>query len=711
MNKNFIIILFVILSIGILVYNYKKKELFEDNVVRVVPPANIDFGPYYYFNNPTGLLLRELYRYVSNEDNSVKYIGPTLTAKDFNTNNYQSYCVKFLSGRDQINSWVNNTVLPEFRDIMYYTLRTNYLLQINGPVTYFETIIYKKDDTEFFKIVFSNNPYNSHNLKITNNISGTPEIKQYNFNQLQSIEINITTVKIQTNATTNPFKLENNINIVINGDTANYINFKLPDGLENHFLNNFKNLTYTCRNETSGVNVTFIPGFMALLYGGKIPPPILSQRTTSFKTLVGQIGRSDQAWMRGGNFFIKRPNKIEDYLPVGDYYDNRLVDALLLKKDPNYVIGVESANRKWTNEGASGTNKNILTYANNNRTKVLDVITNIKTKENRPVQFLSLGDLLIVNSQWSSWGGATINIGENNSEHVLIREDCLEEIPSGASLLYTDKGSHADLDLSIWTYCYNNDNHIGFPGVNLANFVIGYEGSDFNRQYPNNIRKKRVKQDCMEWKFLDEKYPGTGNLIKTDLDVFFADVSNFVDIPKNIKENFVVGVRGSSGYEYFGDMTSYTALLKGNQSVDAVTNPIEPIYKSASQRRVDATTNKVNQSSSAFESTITRNQKMDQIQTDNNQMYSYLSDVNRQLSEIRAQEKQLVNNELNQLSSGVTSTDSLGNLVSKNNETSVSVDRSLNQLGQNIAGQVGDYSVQTQNQKLFRVINPQVVVS
>ena len=77
MNKNFVIILFVILIIGILVYKYKKNELFENNITRIIPPENINFGPFYRYDrvnvpNYTDKNFEVLYNY-DTSNNSEQY--------------------------------------------------------------------------------------------------------------------------------------------------------------------------------------------------------------------------------------------------------------------------------------------------------------------------------------------------------------------------------------------------------------------------------------------------------------------------------------------------------------------------------------------------------------------------------------------------------------------------------------------------------------
>jgi len=679
MNKNFVIILFVILIIGILVYKYKKNELFENNITRIIPPENINFGPFYRYDrvnvpNYTDKNFEVLYNY-DTSNNSEQYTGNIFTPTNF-TDNYTLMIAKFLTGRDKINNWINTVLLENFRDYMYFTLHTNYYIEISGSPTYFEIILNKKDNNELFKINCNKFESNTYNTKITNNISDVPEVKNYTLNSLQYINIIITTVRVKTNNLANPYKLENNINIIFNNNESDYKNFKLPDGLENHFLNNFKDISYNCPD--SNVRIKLTSNFNASIYGGILSPLIESKRTRLFNPLVGN--GSSTYLLADKNLSVKRAIKQDDYLPLGDYYDNNLVDALLLKRDLNYIIPPIKATRRWYSYSGRRNNMPMATYSINNRSKEVDYITNIKTIEKRNFRFDSIADFIKI----GSWGSNTITLDENSPEHILVREDCLEYSTNNPVLVYVDSGSKADDDLAIWTYFNNHETGIGFPGAKLANFVLGYD-TNINSQYPNNIHKRKPKESCLVSQSLSTRYPDTANLIKTDIDTFFT--------------------------QFYEDLISYKNKIKTNQNINSINNPIELVYTSTSQRRIVDTKNIIENSSSAYQNINNYNQQMDQIQNKNNETYSFISDVNKQLNEIRNNEKKLVNDELNMIYNNITSNNGIENIITKNNDTSMMVDSSINQLGKEIYDKVGEYSVQKQNQKIFKVINPQIIIT
>ncbi len=691
MNKKFILILFVIFVIGIITYKYKKNELFEPQDTREI--SLDDIAPTYDFiksSSNSGGLFKNLYSIEQSygSDGKNRFLNT-----DFN-NNYDLMIAKFLNGREQINDWINSTVLPDFSPYMYFSIYKKYSFSFTGSPSYFNCTLNKSDDSKFLEIIFNLNEFkdNPNSILTINHNVETSSVQNFNYNKLNKLEIYINTVK--NKFSNGSYVIENFYNITFNDTLISRI--KLKDGIENHFLMDLKHITYSCSDENvtakmnSSVNLN--------IYSKKLPAVIESTRTplkdgkTGFEDIICGNGASCFA-ARMSQLNIKRPIIQNEYYALGDYFNlpswNRgIEDALLVKKKENIVIPVETLTRKWYSHGCRWCNgKPMMLYSNNNIKRKVPVITSLTTKEDKDMNFLAIGDY--AETAWNVNTKAS-----QNHPHVLIREDYLEATSSGPSPVFDDRGSRAHEDLRVWTYFTNtNDQRKGQPGRMLALFIYGWHDNAINEQYPNGIRNRIIKESALTPQHMMDLNQKEINTIQG----FFTSSSGFMNVIKPIEEKFE-------------NITSYYNKIKENKTSDSNMNPLESAYQSASKRRNQQINENVKNSEDNYNSITKYNLQMNQQQKENNDFYNFMDDVSKQLSEQRARERSMVGSELDALKNKVTEKDGLQSMINDANKTSLVVDSSLNLLGSNMVEQVRQYSLQKDNEKVLLSFSPQVLL-
>ncbi len=707
MNKKFILILFVIFIIGFITYKYKKNELFYVEPIRLIP--NISTPSVFFTGGPYGNL-KLLYQ---NVDSIVSEPKKIFQSSDFN-DNYALMVAKFLNSREKIDNWINTTVLPNFRPYLYFFIYKKYTFTLSGTPIYFECSLDKpeKQSLPMLKIIFNKNPLKddpNNSLRIEHNIESSFN-NSYNIGDLNKIEIYINTIK--SLYSDNSYVIENFYNIRINGNLFSSI--KLKNGLSDHFLNNLKNVSHYSSEEN--IKTTMVSELNFNLYGSYVPPVIESKRTsikdgtTGFQDILSKC--CGRGWFSSGmgELNIKRPIIGDGYYALGDYYNRPdLVDniwsygwtatrgtedALLVKKKDNVVIPVETITKRWYNGGCRYCDGNaIILFSNNNLKKTVPVITGLTTTENREMNFLALGDYAEPQTVPPRQAPTRTNALPDHP-HVLIREDYLESINNYLGAIYDDRGSGVSEQLRVWTYFGKAyDQRMGNPGKMLALFITGYGDDGAVKQYPNGIRSHIIKESAL----VSQKMMDLSQNERKTIDGFFNLSSGFMNVTKPIEENFE-------------NLNSYYNKIKGNKASDSVSNPLESIYTSNSQRRNKQSSENAKKSEDNYTSTTNYNLKMNQLQTENNNFYNFMDGVTKQLREQRARERDMVSTELDSLKSGVTAKNGLQSTINEANKTSLAVDSSLNILGSNMVEQVRQYSVQKDNENMLSSFNPQVLI-
>jgi hypothetical protein len=342
MNKIFILILFVIFVIGIITYKYKKNELFELKDNREISLDNI--APLYDFTKSSSNsdnLFKNLYGNVKSYNPEGKNIN-IFTTLDF-SNDYRWMVAKFLNVREEINNWINSTLLPDFRPYVYFSIYKKYSFSFTGSIKNFECQLNnnKSGSKPFININFNLNEVKekpANKLTIKHEVESSSE-QNFDYTNLNKLEIYINTLKNKLSDGSDV--IENFYNIIFNDSLISTI--KLKDGLADHFLLNLKDVTY--RSSDENVQIRMESSIGLNLYGKKLPAVIESTRTplkdgnTGFEDIVsGTAASYFDASM--GNLNIKRPIIQNEYYALGDYLNftkwNRWTeDALLVKKKEN----------------------------------------------------------------------------------------------------------------------------------------------------------------------------------------------------------------------------------------------------------------------------------------------------------------------------------------------------------------------------------------
>ena len=758
MNKNFLFLLLIILIIGIIVfvYNYKEinqkiKELFEENKT-----DNFVFDKNYSKNTIINNNIK--YNY---DTNYFEIKGCDIDKKqlqDFNSEKplLNTIFLNFLSARaiaNEKSSEINN--LEELKDIReinkdftYFLISNSILIEFSKKNQFLEIEFNSKNNTKILKLTINSIDEKNENINIEMNIDKKEKYSNNNTNKyINKIEFVNKTAKNKDKEDNIKFYNDFYIILYYSDSTNEKIYIKqLEEGLNNHFCENLLNVS-VYSNPLN--NIAIYDNFLFDIYLENFQPKIKSKRIEKFDliALTHMTGR------------IYRPsNNDSKYGSLGDYmYDERkeayvkikkspwyafaalgwiglivgsaiantrknktvdiayknLRDALLLSTENEYVIPAERVGYSWDDNFTylKSKNKNTNSDATNalsfEKRKDPLVLFNLHPVTKNGFIYYPLGDFAYVGAIDDNLLKKTFqkNRGDTNKNdyllsdykdklfnttipHVLVREDCLEPIVNqGPNFIWWDAGAGnlTAVDGSAGSYWVKYINYTQ-KAIDEANSKDsdngGYKNSDVNN--PGNFLAI---------------FNGVHNMGK--------DFSTHFNKPRNykIKKDFLIGQpRPSIINEMKTPIIEAIKVKLKNTIEDYV------ITKPSSNNNVSPYISQINKdktdSQLKYTTSVNFNKKMENIQKDYDHNFSYIADINTQLSNIRQQEKAFVQNQIKkQLESHKNK---IENNIKNQTETLNKYDNDISQTSTTIGNQINEYVVLRKQRELMPT-NPQIM--
>ena len=679
MNKNFLFLLFIILIVGIIVfvYNYKDinqkiKEFFEENYL-----DNFKFDNNYILN--TIIPVNTNHNYTNSGTNYFEIKDFDLDGNKINNTIF----TKFLLARTILNDELKET--PE-----NFMISNDVVVEFDKIDKFLEIQFNFEDTTKFLKLTINSTGPTSEIINIKRNNKDTYE-KTNTDKNIVGIIFNNKTMK-KYDYIKKDYNIINifyitlkylNSNGIITIETTPDMITKLDDGLENHFCKDLLNVSVY---SNSSKNITIKNNFLVQICIEKNEPKIKSKRTDNFDIVAythssGHIFRptineqdKDKYASLGDymydekNTAYKKPSRawawLGSFFPIGIIiaavvtelekkninsknnisYKN-LRDALLLNIDGEYVIPAEDIAYMWDDDfinlrnRGKGTNSDVpgeLSYEKRKDPLILFKLCPIK-KGNftyypignyayvRPIVNDLLGGLR--KNKRVPFALQTHKKSMDNLEklpHVLVREDCIDFTPMvnhGPTMTWWDAGAPTPKSLdgsacSYWVKYVNfnqekidqadkidSDNggyrnsDVNNPGNFLAIFSPshGIEASTFNYQIKKDVLTRQPREYDIATKT---------STILDKIKIAIQNISNITQSP----------------------------IIKNNN--------VSPYFTQIDKDKTD--------SQLKYTTNVNFNNKMQNIQKDYNYNFSYITEINTQLSDIRQKEKIFVENQIKQ---------------------------------------------------------------
>ena len=323
MNKNFLLILLLLIIIGTIIFLYNKNEISrfmseinEKNLLDKFNFDNINYSKNIILNYD----IKKSYNKNYFEIKEVDIDGTILPNNIFS---------KFLSTRTLLDEETKNSY-EHFKVLSLISIQ--FEKKIN---TFFEIQFNGKNNNSILKMTIKSLNETDENINIDSTILNTT-IENYNSNNIK-LKKYIKTIEL-SNISTKRNGITNNIffiKLYYSDKSFEIIKvYSLPDGLENHFCENLLNVS-VYSNPLN--NITIINNFSAEIYLDCLPPKIKSKRTKKF---------IEFATSYNSGRFNRAVSDDPTYAPLGDYsFDNtieldKIVNILnifiIIKKIINY---------------------------------------------------------------------------------------------------------------------------------------------------------------------------------------------------------------------------------------------------------------------------------------------------------------------------------------------------------------------------------------
>jgi len=392
---------------------------------------------------------------------------------------------------------------------------------------------------------------------------------------------------------------------------------------------------------------------------------------------------------------------------AGDITYKTLRDALLLSTENEYVIPAEKVGYSWDDDFTNLKNRkkntssdppNALSFQ---KRKEPLVLFNLHPVEKNGYIYYPLGDFAYVGPLESDTLKYLKENRKNASNdyvfsdkfnskipHVLVREDCLEQIDNqGPHMTWWDVGAPTPKSY---------DGSAGSYWVKYARY---------NQAAINDANSK--DSDNGGYKNSDVNNPGNFLAIFNGAHNMGKEFSHHFDKPRNykIKKEFLIGQPRPSIVDERQKpiIEAIKVILNENIKATNITQPI--INKNVSPYVSQINTDKEN-SQSLYTKNLNFNKKMENIQKDYDHNFSYITDINTQLSNIRQQEKLFVNNQIKQQLE--SHKNKIENDLKKQTETLNKYDNDISQTSTTIGNQINEYVVLRKQRELMPT-NPQIM--
>lgn len=648
MNRNFIILLLTIFVIGILYY-YIRYEGFGDSETCLDVNFNTDdkYKPY-----------NQVFSKVYKNDKiftDKKFL--TFMNSDFNDPHIMAIS-NFLALRDSINSKAT-------KDYQHYVITHKMMVSFNSDIDkYLEINFNNFENIPIIKIIYT---HENKKLNIENKLID-PSTNELTLNNgfSNSIEFIITVLKRNK-------IISNQFSFVINGNMYCY---NLPEGLENHFYNNLKNITVYPSTTNTNNYFTIRHTCTGEIYAAYMDSKIKSRRIptgSSDYTIKGTVDKK---------FNLLMPNTPNGYYPLGSYLINNIdprnktnnhPNGPLILEDGDYVKPSTGYINKWDNKGTLTKQEKLINMFRKDRDKVTNypprLASYIYTLLNASDRKINIRG---TNYNFKALSGPVI-IGEPGNSQInppvaLVREDCLSPHPNNIKLLWDSKNTNTSKEGSIWTYNNNNSYSsftLGHPGDYLAVFQTGYKS-------PSPQLKWIIKEECMtiQPQLLT-------NEEKQSIDVLVNDRANYY----------------------------YSIIKDKKERSDSMINPnLEKIIKENNEK-INNINIMVNNSKSIYDLDYQTNKGLYNMQDKYNSRYDFLNLLNTQLNPIKDNEINTYTNngsKINQISSSIDNSLYMpSDLLKESNTKFISETGNTNNL-------IQQYGLQRQNENILRVIGEQI---
>jgi len=670
MNKIFLFLLLILilLIIGITVFLLYKKpnELFENNlsindfdfntnnIYDTIYTKNTIFSNQYIYNSNTN------FNNITDFDNDGKKLENTIFTN-------------FLFTRSVLKNKTNNSYEN-------FKVASVVAIEFNKKNNFLEIQFTGKDNNIILKFTLKSSNDSDENINIDSNIlnTGSQNINYNNTNKfIKTIEFSNISIK-KNNNIFNIFYIKSYYS---NGFNKIETIFNLPDGIDNHFCENLLNV-YVYTNPLNPIKI--INNFVADIYLENIPPKIKSKKIP--------VTESDLVATTYNGGKIYRPKPVGDFLPLGDYMygsespiPSQLPDALLIDSKSEYVKLAENVGYAWDDDYTKlMLSKNAkLINSLGTRTSPLILFTIYPTDNFKPLgdyafvdnnrtinsdKLKSLRDFHYKNRN-KAYTSTFKQLTNKELPYLLINSDCLE--PTGLTInnakeRWNDRKSPVENSAIAMTFDYSyNYSGVETP-VNLAIYGWFHNLKDF---YLAKFRWKSDRVETIErknFKIKDEF------LISLPRDPIPQD-----DI-KQIKD------------EINAKLTSLPTIPP-----TPINNNISPYISQINKEQTDSQLMFINNNNF--------NKKMENIQTDYNNNYSYITEINKQLSDIRQKEKAFVQNQIKkQFENDETNFQTkFKNDIKKQAEELKKYDNDISQTSTTIGNQINEYVVLRKHRELM----------
>ena len=752
MNKNFLFLLFIILITGIIVFLIYKNanEFFVvlDNLEAKKTLSPLDttftFDNNYYQN--TIIDVNE----INSSYNNTNYFEITDVDLDKNILPNTIFS-KFLVARSVLKDEIKE-IYESFKIINNITITFEKKID-----TFLEIQFNGKDKTKILNFTINSLNSTDENINVDFNILNTGNEKN-NYNNIKKNIISIEFVNIsmkKDNKFLNLFYIKSNFSEINN---YSYKYFQLPEGFNNHFCENLLNVS-VYSNPLNNIIIT--NNFKVEIYLKNFEPRIKSMRTKVFDRVAlthntGHIFRPHSDNLKyaslGDYMYDERP---QDYKKVpawkiglvwlgagllalvsfgaglavgigaseaikaetnakGDITYKKLRDALLLNTENEYVIFAERVGYSWDDDFINlrnkkrNTNSDIPNEISNKKRKDPLILFNLHPVQKNNYIYYPLGDYAYVGAinngllgQFRKYKGYTDSndyllsnfkdkLFNINIPHVLVREDCIDwGINQGPHMTWWDAGGPTpdSVDGSAGSYWVKNI-HYNQAAINDADKKDsdngGYKNSDVNN--PGNFLAL---------------FNGAHNMGK-NYSTHFNKERNY-----KIKSEFLIGQPRVDDIKAIDEKKQ---KIINNININLNNMPITtypPINTNVSPYISKINKDKID-SQSTYTTNVNFNKKMENIQTDYNNNFSYITEINTQLSNIRQKERDFVNNQIKtQLETNILKNDIQKN-IKKQTESLKKKDDVISQTSTTIGNQINEYVVLRKYRELMPT-NPQVM--
>jgi hypothetical protein len=716
------------------------------------------------YSDPQYYNIFGLSEFNTNHQKSIsKFVGlyeifKNATLKDPNVNeDYKNFKIKHTmkidffddSNKSTLIGAINNTGNNKFLEVSFNSFdnNTSFLaFEYNGSNTGNSYTIKNKLPRSSYAKMDINSA-----VKYVNPMSSNQDVDQQTINELnqftntagiisgiKSISFEVVAIKRTLTDNITQGNIYHQFNIIIENGQNQFkkIFYQFEDTPDTaHFYSNIKNISIYLNDQVNGKTNTFKISYEMEggIYYQFEPTRIQTVRVTRWNKIID-----------GYNETILTPvipqEYQSDYLYLGHVFANAGTDpskyphdALLVKKNNNYVIQGSKASLKWENMNGNtpmwATPKSQPTqyfplsigYSSIiNQQSFYYAHLSVMNEEQNGLKFKGLGDVVVstikANKLRLNYIFDFKNLGNLQLRLplvaplpiALIREDLLETTKSNVNRIWYDKKSRVDLDGEAYTiYPNRNNGSKNFISMNLIINSSGYgalDGRGQEKRYKINpifmYPYPRVNE-INSFNSISSNIPATNSALMT------TDQNNMSNI-SNISNVYVltslIGNNVNDSDLRFNIYYITNIALKRDQD-NLTGNDVANMIKNNNDK-ITSITNNRNQSKTDYQKNIDFNANINAIQDTYNHRFSYINDINQQLSTIRQNEKDMVNREIENIQNKMNFFDSYSDQGQKEIKN---INVSLSDQADKESQLIQQYNLQRDNDRILKFLARQIV--